>query len=126
MATSLNTMQHHPTMLDDVATIWLGLLLPLFPTSSIISGGITLKYKPSNRSFFFHFIFLIFRWNRIFGNNALTAPVEEIDFRPGKKGEFVPRAAAQRDDGTPLACIKGGPNCINAYKHKTEIKYDNG
>ena len=69
-----------------------------------------------NTVFFFHFIFLIFRWNRIFGNNALTAPVEEIDFRPGKKGEFVPRAAAQRDDGTPLACIKGGPNYINAYK----------
>ena len=44
MATSLNTMQHHPTMLDDVATVWLGLIqLPLFPTSSIISGGITLK-----------------------------------------------------------------------------------
>ena len=46
MASSLNTMQHHPTMLDDVATVWLGLQLPLFPTSSIISGGITLKYKP--------------------------------------------------------------------------------
>ena len=41
--------------------------------------------------------------------------MEEIDFRPGKKGEFVPRAAAQRD-GTPLACIKGGPNYIDAYK----------
>lgn len=46
MATSLNTMQHHPTMLDDAATVLLGLQLPLFSTSSIISGGITLKYKP--------------------------------------------------------------------------------
>ena len=46
LATSLNTLQHHPTMSDDVATIWLDLQLPLFPISSITSGGIILKYKP--------------------------------------------------------------------------------
>ena len=25
---------------------------------------------------------IFLRWNRVFGNNSLTAPVEEIDFRP--------------------------------------------
>ena len=25
LATSLNTVQHHPTMLDDVGSVWLGL-----------------------------------------------------------------------------------------------------
>ena len=52
----------------------------------------------------------------MFGNNSLTAPVEEIDFRPAKRKESEPRASPGKDDCSPLACTKGGPDYLEAYQ----------
>lgn len=52
----------------------------------------------------------------MFGNNSLTAPVEEIDFKPAKRRESEPRASPGKDDCSPLACRKGGPDYLEAYQ----------
>ena len=52
----------------------------------------------------------------MFGNNSLTSPVEEIDFKPAKRKETEPRASPQKDDFSPLACTKGGSDYLEAYR----------
>ena len=52
----------------------------------------------------------------MFGNNSLTARVEEIDFRPAKRKESEPRASPGKDDCSHLACTKGGPDYLEAYQ----------
>lgn len=52
----------------------------------------------------------------MFGNNALTAPVEEISFTSAKRKESAPRVSPLKDDCFPLACTKGGPDYLVAYQ----------
>ena len=52
----------------------------------------------------------------MFVNNSLTAPVEEINFTPVKRKESAPRVSPQKDDCSPLACTKGGPDYLVAYQ----------
>lgn len=52
----------------------------------------------------------------MFGNNSLTAPVEEINLTPAKRKESAPRVSPLKDDCFPLACTKGGPDYLVAYQ----------
>lgn len=65
---------------------------------------------------------LVFRWNHIFGNNSLTAPFEEINFKPTTskqterdKKETEPRRACTKTNRQPLACIRGDDGYMEAY-----------
>lgn len=61
-------------------------------------------------------MFVFFRWNQVFGNNSLTAPVMEIDFKPsGKRKETRPRESCQKDARGPLACSRGDEGYMEAY-----------
>lgn len=42
--------------------------------------------------------------------------MEEIDFTPAKRKETEPRASSRKDDCSPLACTKGGPDYLEAYR----------
>ena len=52
----------------------------------------------------------------MFGNNSLTAPVEEINFTPAKRKESAPIVSPQKGDCSPLACTKGGPDYLVTYQ----------
>ncbi|KXJ11481.1 hypothetical protein AC249_AIPGENE106 [Exaiptasia diaphana] len=55
------------------------------------------------------------RWNAVFGNDSLTAPVDEINFQKAKKGETTPRLEVSSTNRKPLACSSGDYMFMEAY-----------
>ena len=51
-----------------------------------------------------YLLYFLNRWNKVFGNNSLTQPVDEIQF------------ARSISDRTPLACMRGDYYYMEAYE----------